>query len=247
MKKIIFFIILLFAVSSVYSADKKNLSDFITDAESVAREMEEVKQKLSDEKAKYETKIKKIECLKNKKNDFFLFNFINEVILKYYLGGANASAFKISNLTRKQRELNNDYFTLVSLITTEYGEKIRGCIKNKCPDLKDLYNSRIKWLDIIKNYESYIGVDLAFDIFERQYDEKSKKDLIEYLDKKIVQIDQRIYILNEEKITSDMIKNSKIISVKNEKVEFDKKISELQKLKYVIQEKIKEIEKTEIE
>ncbi len=144
MKKILLLITFFTIVNFAFSEGKKDIADFIAQANVISGEMEKIQEKLNNEKTKYEIKIKKVEDLKNKKNKFFLFNFINDIFLKYYLGGANASAFKISNLTKKQRELNNDYFTLVSLITTEYGEKIRDCIKNQCPDLKELYDSRIK-------------------------------------------------------------------------------------------------------
>ncbi|HPD19444.1 MAG TPA: hypothetical protein PLF61_07255, partial [Candidatus Goldiibacteriota bacterium] len=184
MKKIFFVLAVFFTVNFIHATDKKDIAGFIKEADKVLQETQKVKKELNNERVKYENRIKKIENLKNGKGDFFLQDFINNLLLKYHLGQANNNAYKIYKLTKKQRELNNDYFTLVSLIMTEYGEKIKTCIINKCPDLQYLYNERIKWVDIIKNYENYIGVDLAFDLFEKKYDEKSIKDLIEYLNVK---------------------------------------------------------------
>jgi hypothetical protein len=242
MKKMFFVFVIFFTINFICVADKKDIDGFIKEADKILRETEKVKKELNNERVKYENRTGKIEILKDKKNSFIAENLINNLLLKYHLGRANNSAYKIYKLTKKQRELNNDYFTIVSLIMTEYGEKIKTCIISKCPDLQYLYNERTKWVDIIKNYEGYIGVDLVFDIFEKKYDEKSRKDLIDYLNVKIIQIEQRIYLLNEEILINDMLKNSKAVSVKDERKEFDEKIKELQKLKYVIRDKIKEIE-----
>ncbi|MCX8094283.1 MAG: hypothetical protein N3E50_09000 [Candidatus Goldbacteria bacterium] len=243
MKKIIFIFLVFLITIFISASEKKNLNDFINDADNIAAELAKVTAELNNQKIKYEEKIKKIEILKNKKSDFFLENFINGLLLKYYLGNANNLAFKISNLTKKHRELNNDYFTIVSLILTEYGEKIRNCIKNKCKELKKLYVDRIKWLDIVKNYENYIGVDLAFDIFEKNYDEKSKKDLVEYLEKKLIQIDQRIYILEDEIKIDILLKNNGFKTDDKKIKEINEKIKELKNLKYVLKEKINEFSK----
>lgn len=242
MKKISLIFLIFLMSGLIYASLKKQLPDFITESDNVALELANVTQKLNNERIKYEKIIEKIENLKNKKYEIFLLEFFYNLYLKYQLGIANNLAYKIYALTKKQRELNNDYFTLVSLITTEYGEKIMDCIKNRCAELKDLYNERIKWLDIIKDYEKYIGIDLVSYIFEEKYDEKSKKDLLKYLDKKIMQIEQRIYLLESERNIDVLLKANKFKTNENKFQEINKKIKELKDFKYVLIEKIKELE-----
>jgi|DewCreStandDraft_4_1066084.scaffolds.fasta_scaffold03217_1 hypothetical protein len=241
MKKVILILLAVCFLNNIYAVEDKELYNFINEAKRIEKELETITAELNKKKIKYEEQIKKINNLKNTKNKFILLDFVNNLYLKYYLGNANNLSFDISNLTQKQREKSNEYFTLVSLIMTEYGEKIKKCIQNKCSDLYKLYNERKKWLEIIKNYESYIGLDLALSVFQEKYDKKSKNDLLEYLDKKIIQIDQRIYLLKDEINLDILLKKNKFKTDEKKFKELSNKIKELEYLKYVIREKIRNV------
>jgi 3-isopropylmalate dehydratase small subunit len=117
------------------------------------------------------------------------------------------------------------------VIIDEYNTAIKDCITKKCAALKSLYDKRKKWSDAAGNSGDVLKIDLSGIELVNNYSTGAEKDIKEYLQKKIIQAEQRIYILEEEKQVNDMAEKAGLVIDKKEKEGTEKKLNELRKLK----------------
>jgi hypothetical protein len=171
-----------------------------------------------------------IQAIKGLKPAAGIAEFINGLKLKYYLSRGNRLGFKIYRLEAGIRALKEDYFTYVSLISEEYGSQIKDCFEKKCPDLKNLCGERVKWAAAADKYGDVLKIDLSSMKLIKNYSKAAVKDVRDYLQKKIVQAEQRIYLLEEEKSIFGIMKKAGI-SAAPEKEKHSARIAELKKLR----------------
>jgi hypothetical protein len=184
----------------------------------------------------------KIEKLKAAKDPGGFIGFISGLELKVYLSKGNRLGFKIYALEKGIAALKEDYFTYVSLITEEYGTQIKDCFDKKCPKLKALCDKRKEWAGAADRYGDVLQIDLSSMKLIKDYSKGAAADVKEYLQKKIIQAEQRIYMLEEEKGVLDIImKKAGINQGTAEKKKNADKIAVLKKLKKDLQLEIKKI------
>jgi hypothetical protein len=183
----------------------------------------------------------KIQDLKGQKAEGGITGFINAIALKVYLSKGNRLGFRIYSLEAGVRALKEDYFTYVSLITEEYGTQIKDCLKIKCPGLKELCKKRLEWASAADKYEDMLQIDLSSLKLIKDYSPGAAKDVKDYLQKKIIQAEQRIYMLDDEKGMLDIMKKAGIDAGAWEKQKNAEKTAKLNKLKKDLQEEMKKI------
>lgn len=236
MKKILlcFFI---FFNSSIFGADDINV--FISKANITIKKINIVEKKIVRVNKNYESILKKIEKIKEQiSKSAGLIKNLKNVALNYYLFRGNRTAYNMSILKNELKELKDDYFTYVVLIIDEYNKKINNCINEKCPFEKftKIYFERKRWVELIKDYEELLSIEELIPVFYISFKKDEKNDIKNYFEKKLIQINQVIIILNEEK---GIIKKAIEYGIKTEQ----ERIFELEnKIKLLINKK-KEVEK----
>jgi len=192
-------------------------------------------------KKEYNETGNKIQELKGQKNAGGFTGFINGIILKVYLSRGNRLGFKIYLLEAGVRALKEDYFTYVSLITEEYGTQVRDCFEKKCGDLKALCEKRMEWAAAADKDEDMLQIDLSSLKLINDYSQAAAKDVKDYLQKKIIQAEQRIYMLEEDRSILDIMKKAGLPESSAKKDKNAKKTAELKKLKKELQDELKKI------
>jgi GTPase SAR1 family protein len=206
------------------------------------------KQDISDSEARL-AKLKKeynetrqnIEQIKALKDGGGIQVFFNGLSLKFLLNRGNNLAYKIYTLETGIRELTEDYFTYASIIIDEYNNAIKDCIDKKCDNLQEIYDNRKEWVKVAADYGDLLNIDLsAFKLLSGN-NKGASDDIRDYLQKKIVQADQRLFILEEENGMRDLVTKAGLKLDMKERFENDRKISELKKLKEDLQKEMDKI------
>jgi len=83
-------------------------------------------------------------------------------------------------------------------------------------------------------------LELSMSGFVKKNDEDALSDFLSYLERKAIQAEQRIMILEEEKSVRDSVFRRGVEPGPQERERIQKKISELRKIQLQIQRKIKE-------
>jgi len=232
-------ILMLISMPTLYA--ETAIDGFAKKAEIAKKDIEKSTADLEKLKKDYmETGIK-IQEIKGRKAEGGITGFINGMKLKYYLSRGNKMGYKIYALEAGLRALKEDYFTYVSLITEEYGNRIKDCYEKKCPDLKTLCYSRNEWAESAEKYGFVLQIDLSSLKLIRDYSPSAAKDVKDYLQKKIIQAEQRIYMLEDEKGILDIMKKAGIDAGAWEKQKNAEKTAKLKKLKKDLQEEIGKI------
>ncbi len=236
MKKVlvVFFIFFVFNILAT-----EEIITFINKTEKLKKEIEKIQEEYSVVNNDYKDIIIKIENIKEgiSKSSGIVKNF-KELFLNYYLFKGNKIAFKISFLRDKLKEAKDDYFTYIVLIIDEYNKKIDRCINDKCAFklLEKIYSERKRWIELIKNYEEILSIEELIPVLYIKKPGEVKNDIKSYYEKKLIQVNQIIFILSEEK---EIRKKVAKYGIKDE----EEKISEIKnKIKLLINKKM-EIEK----
>lgn len=183
----------------------------------------------------------KIQKLKAVKEEGGFRGFMNGLALKIYLSKGNRLGYKIYALEKGIAALKEDYFTYVSLITEEYSAKIKSCYEKNCAELKTLCDKRKEWAAAADTYSDVLQMDLSSMKLIKDYSKAAAADVREYLQKKIIQAEQRIYMLEEEKTILDIMKKAGLPPDAGEKKKNAEKIAALKKLKKELQEEMGKI------
>ncbi|MGD0565723.1 MAG: hypothetical protein ABSA34_00135 [Candidatus Goldiibacteriota bacterium] len=150
-------------------------------------------------KSRYEQMLRRLNELKERTKKNPVASFINSMKMDYYLKAGNSAGYKIYVLNRQIKELSGECFTYDSLVAGDLTKKFQDCIENKCGEAQRIYDEREKWTAMALG----TGEALVFDIDVKGMLEgmspEAKEDLRQYLKKKMVQIEERIYMLREEK------------------------------------------------
>jgi len=240
MKKI--FIVIFFFLYMAANANN-DISVFIKKTEDLKNDILKKEKKLEKLKSRYNFFLTKIEKTKNEKNDTKLNNFLNKLKLNYYLFRGNKIAFKLSDLKKQIEETKGDYFTYIILIVEEYNKILIDCMNTNCEKekLEKNYSDRKKWVELIKNYDEILQIeDIRTDSIEIS-DEQAKNDFKDFLNKKIIQIEQVGLILTEEKNMRKKLIEKKIETDKKELLVIEKKLEKLKNKKEEIQKFLNKI------
>lgn len=235
-------VLLIFSCSIAFAAVKKEntIDAFIKKAAIAEKDIRDAGAKLAKLKKDFNETGGKIEALKNMKQQGGIGAFINGMKLKYHLSCGNALGYKIYRLEDGIRELKIEHFTYASLVAEEYGKMIIQCWQKKCPDMAGLAEKRGEWAVAADKYGDFLQIDLSSLKLIKDYSKGAEKDIKEYLNKKIVQAEQRIYLLEEEKGLLEIMKKAGLSGAAEKKKNADK-ISELKKLKKKLQDEMKKI------
>lgn len=218
-----FIMIFFFLYISAYA--NNDISVFIKKTEQLRNDILKKEEKLEKLKTKYNFFINKIENTKNEKN----YAIFNKLKLNYYLFRGNRIAFKLTNLKKQIEEIKGDYITYIILIVEEYNKALIECMNLNCEKekLENNYSDRKKWLEIIKNYDEILKIeDIKVDSIEVS-DAQVKNDIKNFLNKKIIQIEQIGLILIEEKNIRKKLFEKKIETDKKELLVIEKKLEKL--------------------
>ena len=222
-------VLLLLLYSTVYA--ENTIDKFTKKADDTRNALSAGQEGFDRLKTQYNHARLEIQKYKSIKDTWWLPDLVIGIKLKYYLNAGNNLAYKMYAAETRIRELKEDYFTFVSVIIDEYNAALRECAAKKCGALKDLYDKRKKWSDVVKNFEDVLNIDLSGIELVNNYNTGAEKDIKEYLQKKIIQAEQRIYILDEEKQVNDTVEKAGLVIDKKDKAETVKKLDELKKLK----------------
>ncbi len=238
MKKFFIAGFIMFAIiSSAFSAD---MADFISKANTADKNLKIKEMQYSSIKKQNNFIMQKINTLKaGENNGMWLQKFFRNLQLGYYLRQGNNCAYKMNALDKEIKELKEVYFTYSSLIIEEYDKKILECIKSKCEELKNIYAAREKWMANIRNYGDILWIDISVPDTAHYQDKQAAEDIKAYLNKKLIQIEERIYILQDEKNIGKAVKAAGIKIKQNEMDEMTAGIKELEKTRTVIEKKLR--------
>ncbi len=198
--KNIFFLLAIFFISNTWaSSDIKN---FINKTYKIKKKIDVLQTKYAKINENYINIIKKIEKIKEQISKTKGINKnIKNIFLNYYLFRGNKIAYQISKLKYEIKELKDDYFTYIVLTIDEYNKKIQECINKRCSIklFEEIYFEREKWVEQIKNYEEILNIEDIMPLLNIVKDKDIKNDMRNYYEKKLIQLNQIILILNEEK------------------------------------------------
>ena len=144
-------------------------------------------------KQKLETASKRVLTLKNK-NGFF-----NKLMLKRALSDANKLSYRVNYLQAEKLSLVNDLVTYSFMILDANSKEIKECIAAKCGSLESYKAVREKYSGVILEYGALSSGEETEQELLGLKDKDALLDVKDELDKKLVRLEQRIYILQEEK------------------------------------------------
>jgi len=163
-------------------------------------------------------------------------SFIDAIRLKYHLNRGNRLGFKIYRLEAGIRELKEEHFTYASLLAEIYGARLKSCCEKKCGEAGLLFE---KWVSASKAADKFgdlLEIDMAsYDII-KNYSPRAAKDAADYLQKKAMQAEQRIYIFSESKSVLSAAKKAGLDISGTE--DPDRKIAGLKKFKAVLEKEM---------
>ena len=209
------------AVAVIAGAD----DNFADKADECGKKVEAIERKLSRLELKNTSITETINHLKGQRpgviRDFFLW---------YFLVRGNKTAFKIEEAELKLRETKDDYFTYSALVLEEHNRRFRDCLKEKCPDAAAIFAQRLVWSDKVINFKDVFELDVNFNLAAGD-SRDSKDDVREYYAKKLMQAEQRLIILNDEKSIIAEAKEAGIASGAGNTDAINKKIKEMIQIK----------------
>jgi hypothetical protein len=226
MKKAMIVFMMLLTALCLYAAD--NGDNFEAKAADTAKIITQKQVQYISLKAQYDDAAKKIDSLKASKDAGPFKTFINSIMLNYYLKKGNNLGFKTYALSKQIAELKDDYFTFTMLVIEDNAKLIDGCVRAKCSGLKELYEKRKKWIKDSGSFSEMMDLDLSVDAAAAGVSDDAAKDTANYIGKKIVQADERLYMLKEEKEILDSVKKAGLDINDSEIKEINAEIQKLQ-------------------
>ncbi|GEM_PF-6692947 len=239
MKKILVVLFIFFTLN-IFATE--NIITFINKTEKLKKEIEKIYKEYNKVDHNYKNIIIKIENMKESisKSSGIVKNF-KQIFLNYYLFKGNKIAYKIGFLRNKLKEFKDDYFTYVVLIIDEYNKKIDRCINEKCAIelLEKIYFERKKWIELLKNYEEILSIEELIPVLYVKKQGEVKDDIKSYYEKKLIQVNQIIFILSEEKEIRKKVVRYGIKSEQEKITEIEDKIKLLNNKKDDIEKQLK--------
>jgi len=237
-KNLITVFMMLMTAGVLFSAD---MTDFINKANTAEKNLKIKEKEYSIIKKEKDYTAQKVNMLKaGATGRMWALKFINNIRLGYYLMRGNDYAYRANALDKEIKEMKEEYFTYSSLIIEEYDKKINECIKSKCPDLKNIYGDREKWMDKIRDYEDILQIYIYTPASGKNQNKQADEDFNAYLNKKLIQVEERIFILQDEKNIGKEVKAAGIKISQKETDELTLKIKKMEKIRETLEEKIKE-------
>lgn len=196
MKKNIFIFLVVFLFTAVNAVE---LDEFIAKAEHAGKTLAKKEAEQTRFRKRYEYTAKKIGGLKEQKAKGGFGSAVSSMRLSYYLKAGNKAGYRLYLLNGEINELKESRFTYVMIIMDEYAKRLRECFRLKCPDAGNLYAQREKWMASLEDYRDMLKLDFDIRGMMGALSGQAKEDLKKYIEGKIVQADERIYLLKEEK------------------------------------------------
>ncbi|PKL91312.1 MAG: hypothetical protein CVV21_08860 [Candidatus Goldiibacteriota bacterium HGW-Goldbacteria-1] len=209
------------AVAVIAVAD----DNFAVKADECGKKVESIEKKLSKLEIKNTSITETINHLKGQKK-----GVIRDFFLWYFLVRGNKTAFKIEEAEQKIRETKDDYFTYNALVLEEHNRRFRDCLKEKCPDAAAIFVQRRVWSDKVINFKDVFELDVNYGLAAGD-SRDSKDDVREYYAKKMMQAEQRLIILNDEKNIIVEAKKAGIVSNTANTDTVNEKIKEMTQIK----------------
>ena len=232
MKRLIIAILAMVFASVVFAAQGE---DFEAKALDTAAKIAKKQAEYTSQKAVYDAVAKKIDAIKSEKAHSLIRKFINSIALNYYLSRGNPLGFKLYTAAKEIAELKDDYFTYSMLVLEDNARQLRDCVKNRCAGLKELYEKRLKWIKDSGSFSEMLLLDLSVEVPGSGLSVEAAKDLKDYINRKIVQADERIYMLKEEREIMEAVKKAGLEISPADQKELAKEISSLQKSRVTLQ------------
>lgn len=174
--------------------------EFIIKAETAGKILAKKQAEQIRAKKRYEYTAKKINQIKEEKAKGGIKGTLSSMKLSYYLKTGNRAGYRNYILGNEIRELRDERFTYIMIIIDEYTKTLRECFKSKCRQADELFAKREKWMAVLNEYKDMLQIDFDFKDMLGNLKTGAKEDLKKYLEGKLVQADERLYLLKEEKI-----------------------------------------------
>lgn len=175
-------------------------SDFENKADAAAAALASARSELETVKALFEKETLKIEKLKGK-TDFFA-----QAALKRSLSKANRLAYSVNFLHAEIDSITNDAVTYSFMLVDAYSRELKDCMKTGCSELEKIKEAREKYLSIILEYGTLAVEEESDQALLDLKQNEAVLDVRDELEKKMIRLEQRIFILEEEKAVMRGIK-----------------------------------------
>lgn len=167
-------------------------SDFENKAAAAAAALASARAELASVRSQFEKESVKIKKLKGSTC------FFAEKALKRRLSKANRTAYREKFLQAEVEKAINDLVTYSFILVDSYSGKIRQCLQDGCRDIDGLKTARARHLAVVLKYGSLETEENSDPAFFGMKEKEAVLDVRDELDKKIIRLEQRIFILEEE-------------------------------------------------
>lgn len=175
-------------------------SEFEKKAESAAFSLVAAQAELASVRAEFDKQSLNIQKLKGRTG------FFSEALLKRSLSKANRFAYRVNFLQAEIQSITEDLVTYSFILVDDYSQQIKKCLKEKCPDIDRLKAQREKHLEVILRYSPLEADEKADPSLLALKDKEAVLDVKDELDKTIIRLEQRIFILEEERAIMSALK-----------------------------------------
>ena len=193
---LILFVSFITAFSALYAVEN---TGFAAKAQEYSAQLAKKQSEYLRIKSRYEQMLRRLNELKERREANPVASFINSMKMDYYLKAGNSAGYKIYVLNRQIKELSGECFTFDSLVAEDLTKRFQDCVENKCGQAQNIYDEREKWAAMALGTGEALIFDIDIKGMLEGLSPEAKEDLKQYLKKKKVQIEERIYMLREEK------------------------------------------------
>jgi hypothetical protein len=201
--------------------------EFIAKAENTGKILAKKETERIRLKKRFEYTAKKIDELKEEKAKGGFSGAISSMKLGYYLKTGNITGYRQYILNDEIRELRDERLSYIMIIIDGYTKTLEDCFKSKCPQAAGLFGRLEKWMSSLDEYKDMLQIDFDFRGMIGGLKPDAKDDLKKYMESKIVQADERLYLLKEEK---NILKEAKAAGIMEGAKTGDKNSREIQEL-----------------
>ena len=161
--------------------------------------------------SRYKQMLGRLNEIKAKKNGNPISSFIDSMKMNYYLQAGNRAGYKIYVLKNQIKELSSECFTFDTHVADDLSKKLIDGLAAGGGDGQKIYDERERWTMMAMESGGEMNFDLDVAGLLDGLSPQAKDDLKKYLEKKQVQLDERIYMLNEEKEINEAAKKAGLI------------------------------------